>query len=101
MARGRKPGFVMTDEHRSKIANSQILNRLIACAEGKIEMTPTEASVALGLMRKVMPDMATVEHSGSVSVIPAAQLSDDELAGIAAGGGEGAADTSLDPSQLN
>jgi two-component SAPR family response regulator len=64
--RGRRPGFVMSDEHRTKIANSKLLSRLIACAEGEVEMTSTQASVALGLLKKVMPDLSaqTVEHSG-------------------------------------
>lgn len=62
--RGRKPGFKMTDEHRAKIANSQILKRLIEAAEGKVEMTSVQATVALGLLRKVMPDLASLQHQG-------------------------------------
>jgi hypothetical protein len=38
---------------------------------------------------------------GSISVRRAAELSDDELADIAVGSGEGAADAPVDPSQLN
>lgn len=64
--RGRKPGFVMPEEHRLKISKSNILSRLIKCAEGEIEMSSVQANVALGLMRKVMPDLASVEHSGEV-----------------------------------
>jgi hypothetical protein len=65
-SRGRRPGFVMGEEHRTKIANSKLLMRLIACAEGEIEMTSTQASVALALLKKVMPDLSaqTVEISG-------------------------------------
>ncbi len=62
--RGRPAGFVMSEEHRTKIANSQILKRLIECAEGEIEMTSTQATVALGLLKKVMPDLSSTEHSG-------------------------------------
>lgn len=64
--RGRRPGFVMGEEHRTKIANSKLLSRLIACAEGEVEMTSTQASVALALLKKVMPDLSaqTVEISG-------------------------------------
>lgn len=32
-ARGRKPGFTMSNEHRVKIQNSNILNALIKHAE--------------------------------------------------------------------
>jgi hypothetical protein len=59
--RGRSQGFKMPEDHRDKIRNSNILSSLIACAEGRLEMSPTRASVALGLMRKVLPDLSQVE----------------------------------------
>ena len=62
--RGRQPGFVMSAEHRTKIANSQILKRLIQAAEGEIEMTPVQAQVGLGLLKKVMPDLQSTEIKG-------------------------------------
>ena len=62
--RGRPPGFRMTEEHRTKIANSQILNRLIKCAEGEIEMTAVQASVGLGLLKKALPDLTSTTISG-------------------------------------
>jgi hypothetical protein len=62
--RGREPGFVMTDEHRLKIKNSNILTSLIKCAEGELEMSPTRVTVALGLMKKVFPDLSSVQQSG-------------------------------------
>ena len=62
--RGRPPGFVMTKEHRTKIANSQILNRLIKCAEGEIELTAVQASVGLGLLKKALPDLTATTVSG-------------------------------------
>jgi hypothetical protein len=54
----------MSHEHRTKIANSKILKRLIACGEGELELTPTQASVGMGLLRKVMPDLSATELSG-------------------------------------
>lgn len=57
----------MGDEHRTKIANSQILKRLIDHAEGRVEMTQTQVTAALALMRKVLPDLTAVEHSGDVA----------------------------------
>lgn len=58
--RGRQPGFKMPDSHRAKIANSNILNRLIDFAEGKdgVEMEPHRVTAALGLLRKVLPDIS-------------------------------------------
>lgn len=57
--RGRQPGFRMTDEHRVKIKNSNILNALIEHVEGSREMSATQVSAGLGLLRKVMPDLAS------------------------------------------
>ncbi len=54
----------MGAEHRLKIANSNILNCLIGHAEGEREMSATQVSAALGLLKKVMPDLAAVEMSG-------------------------------------
>lgn len=56
----------MGPEHRAKIANSKILNRLIAHAEGDEEMSQSQVTAALALLKKIMPDLSaqTVEHSG-------------------------------------
>lgn len=64
--RGRKPGFIMSDEHRVKIQNSNILNALIEHACGEREMSATQVTAGIALLRKVMPDLASVEHSGEV-----------------------------------
>lgn len=63
MARGRKPGFAMSDDHRTKIANSQILKALVEHVEGKRDMSASQVSAGLGLLRKVLPDLQAVEHS--------------------------------------
>lgn len=66
-SRGRKSGFKMTDEHRVKIQNSNILNALIEHVEGKREMSSTQVSAGLGLLRKVLPDLSatTLDHTSS------------------------------------
>lgn len=70
-ARGRAPGFKMPDEHRTKIANSRILKRLILFAEGgtdngaKVEMSPHQVTASLGLLRKVLPDLSNIEMKGA------------------------------------
>lgn len=61
--RGRRPGFVMSHEHRVKIQNSNILNALIEHAEGKREMSATQVSAGLGLLKKVLPDLTSVAHT--------------------------------------
>lgn len=65
MARGRKPGFRMTEAHRDKIRNSNILSALINHVEGKQDMSSTQVTAGLGLLRKVMPDMTTAEITGA------------------------------------
>jgi len=85
MARGRKPGFIMSDEHRVKIQNSNILNALIEHVEGKREMSATQVSAGLGLLRKVLPDMTAVEHSGEIvtsKVIRAPAVPDNTAAWV-------------------
>ena len=61
--RGRKPGFRMSDAHRVKIQNSNILNALVEHVEGKREMSTTQVTAGLGLMKKVLPDLASVAIS--------------------------------------
>jgi len=61
---GRAPGFRMSEEHRVKIKNSNILNALIEHAEGKREMSSTQVTAAMGLLKKVMPDLQAVQHTG-------------------------------------
>lgn len=64
--RGRTAGFQMGAEHRTKIANSRILSDLIKAAEGEIEMSATRANIALGLLKKVMPDLQASQIDASV-----------------------------------
>lgn len=66
MSRGRKPGFVMGEEHRVKIQNSNILNALIEHVSGLRDMSATQVSAGVALLRKVLPDLTAVEHSGEV-----------------------------------
>lgn len=51
----------MSEEHRNKIRNSNILNALIEHATGAREMSSTQVSAALGLLKKIMPDLSSAE----------------------------------------
>lgn len=62
--RGRKPGFTMSNEHRVKIQNSNILNALIEHAEGRRDMSASQVSAGLGLLKKAMPDLSAVTLQG-------------------------------------
>jgi hypothetical protein len=50
----------MSPEHRVKIQNSNILNALIEHIEGRREMSSTQVSAGLGLLKKILPDMSAV-----------------------------------------
>lgn len=56
----------MPDEHRSKIKITQILNYLQEHMAGTRELSATQVNAANILLRKVMPDLAAIEHSGEV-----------------------------------
>lgn len=51
----------MGEEHRRKIANSNILKCLVEHAEGRREMTASQVSAGIALLRKVMPDLMAVD----------------------------------------
>lgn len=63
------PNFEMGPEHRLKIANSNVLKCLIQHAEGTREMSATQVTAGIALLRKVLPDLAAAEinHSGNVT----------------------------------
>lgn len=69
---------------RLKIQNSQVLNRLIQHVEGDFPMLPSQVTAALGLLKKVMPDLAAVADVGEDGGLtkPVQHLSDAELAAI-------------------
>lgn len=63
--RGRTAGFVMSNEHRVKIQKSNVLNALIEHAEGRREMSATQVTAGLGLLKKSLADLTSVEVTGA------------------------------------
>ena len=49
---------------RDKIQTSMLLNRLSDFVEGKVELSPAQVTAALGLVKKTLPDLSSVQHSG-------------------------------------
>lgn len=49
---------------RARIRAGGIVHRLEKHVLGEIEMTATQVSAAVALLRKCVPDLATVEHTG-------------------------------------
>lgn len=62
------------EETRAKIKAGNIVTRLQKFVEGEVEMVPHQVTAALGLLKKVLPDMTSVEHSGDVSTTYVARL---------------------------
>lgn len=52
------------DEVREKIRASQLVNRLEDHAFGETEMTASQVSAALGLLKKCVPDLQATQLSG-------------------------------------
>jgi hypothetical protein len=52
---------------------------------------PAQVTAALGILKKCVPDLSAVEHTGELTHKHVKELSDAELTAIAAGSGFGAA----------
>ncbi len=72
---GRPKGSVgakLTETHRDKIRKSNILNNLIEHVEGNRDMTSTQVTAGLGLLKKALPDLqsidGTMKHEGQVGL---------------------------------
>ena len=51
---------------REKIRTSQLINRLTDHVLGKCELSSSQVSAALGLMKKTLPDLQATEHTGQI-----------------------------------
>ena len=60
-ARGRPAGFIMDESHRVKIQNGNILNALIEHVVGKRDMSSTQVTAGIALLKKIMPDLAQTD----------------------------------------
>lgn len=75
---------------RERIKTSVIANRLMKHVLGQLELSPTQVRAAEILLRKCLPDLSAVEHSGETTHRSISELSRAELLVIAAGGSSGA-----------
>lgn len=59
-----------TDKTRERIKTSMLINRLTSFVEGKVDLSPAQVTAALGLMKKTLPDLSsvdgTMEHKGEI-----------------------------------
>lgn len=82
-----------SDQTRARIQTSMIVNRLTDHIRGEVELSSTQVTAALGLLKKAIPDLAAVQHSGELMVRNPAEVPDNELAHIATSRSEGTAET--------
>lgn len=82
--RGRPSGFTMSNEHRTKIQNSQVLKCLIEHATGQRDMSATQVTAGVALLKKCLPDLSTVTLQGGEGGGPI--LHQIELVGVRASG---------------
>lgn len=54
------------EDIRQKIRAHAIIERLVKFIDGKVDMQPAAVTAALGLLRKIVPDLSAVEHSGEI-----------------------------------
>lgn len=70
------------DVVRQRIQVSAIVGRLVKHIAGKVKMSATQVRAAEILLRKAVPDLASVEHSGElghrVRTVSAEPLTQDE-----------------------
>ncbi len=71
------------EEVRAKIRTSQLINRLMAHANGEIDMSKTQVSACMILLRKTLPDLMAISHSGAIELAKPEELTDVALANIA------------------
>lgn len=63
---GRKVGSIHSELVRGRIRTAMLLNRLTGFVLGRIEMQPHQVTAALGLLKKTVPDLQAIEHSGTI-----------------------------------
>ena len=66
------------DETRAKIQAAQLINRMMKCVDGKVELSQSQVSCAKALLAKVLPDLSQIQANVD-STVTIADLSEDEL----------------------
>lgn len=59
---------------RSAIQTGQLVKRLTDHINGAVELNKSQVSAALGLLKKTLPDLTSVEHSGEIETHYVARL---------------------------
>lgn len=65
MDKARRPHKEKTKE---KIKTGMILRRLLQHFNGEIEMSASQVNVGLALLRKTLPDLKSIEQTGTMAI---------------------------------
>jgi hypothetical protein len=84
---------------RQRIRTTQLMKRLQAQAFGKLDLTQLQQRAIEILLRKTLPDLTAVTHSGSVEMVKPDELTDNVLAHIASTGSAGASEAPPSPKE--
>lgn len=89
---------------RQRIRAAMITNRLHKFIAGEIQMSAAQVTASLGLLKKSVPDLQSVEFTGEMRHTHASDLTDEQLAAIAAralatGSGAGIAEAQTSPDE--
>jgi len=94
---GRPRGIWTPDVVRARIKTTKLMERLQKYALGqeeqgkKVELSTSQIRAIEILLRKAVPDLSSVEHSGEIAHTHTTEMSEAELERIAAGGSPRAA----------
>lgn len=64
--RGGSIDMAWEDEQREKIRASGVCNRLIDFVKGEIKLEKSQVTAALGLLRKIIPDLSQSDNKTEV-----------------------------------
>lgn len=74
-----KRNAMLIEEARSKIQTTQLINRLQNHALGKVEMTDSQVRATAILLKKKLPDLQSVAHTGPGGEGPVEYAQVDQL----------------------
>lgn len=64
-----RKNLLHSERVRERIRDSQLVNRLLDFVDGKIVLDGAQVTAALGLLRKAIPDLQAIEHTGEVKTV--------------------------------
>ena len=74
-----------SEQVRAKIQASVIIDRFTKCVKGELKLTPVQVSAGTSLLDRSVPKLSQIQHLGEIVQRHVQELSDAELANIAAG----------------